>query len=776
MRNMRHGSWGLVLAAVLCGSMIGACAGDEDNGTQNGTGGTGGVGGTGGTGGTGGIGGTGGGDPIPEGECGKTANLEKRNALLEAQPTIGVRSKSVIEATIRWASLDGNPGEECSVDLEFRDLNGNGTLDLYEDWTRPEDERAADLLARMDAEQKAALLAHPALGDKPTSSSQDVTAETKALVDTGVRFGRTAANTATPTQRATWANNLQALAEESELGVPFVISSAPAHSAGNGRTVARGFAQWPQELAIGATGDTAKAEEFGRVVSTEFRAIGVRMLLSLSADLATDPRRFDSQFSFGEDGAAVADMVGAFVKGAQGDRLGAQSIATVVGSFPGSGATKTGYDTRLEKGKYLTYSGTTMDAHVNAFSKAIANGVAGVAAGHGVVEQGAWTALDGAVDGNAIEQVGSSFNETLIEGALRGKLGHDGLVLSAWNALEDAGGTALGAPWGVEGDSKAQRAAKAIAAGVDQFAGLSDPGVIVDSKTAGVTDAQIDAAAARALRVALSLGLFENPYVDEAKAPSLTNADAAKRGGWAAQGDGMVLILNKAKPAGWLNGSGDGSQQADKGNAGNGTGLVLPAPPGEPYVAAGCAYFIGGNFDLDYVRSVSAGYGELTNDSNSIGGKTVSTAEQRMANSNYVFIRVSPPCEQDAASGSLKHCTTSLEYGPMSVDPLAEVRAARAAIDATPGSKTQIVVGIDGGRPSVVQELLDLGVSGLFQTWGVSDKVFLDVAFGIVNANGALPVGIPASDAAAAAQKPDVAGDGTHDTFKRGHGLSISAF
>ena len=63
-----------------------------------------------------------------------------------------------------------------------------------------------------------------------------------------------------------------------------------------------------------------------------------------------------------------------------------------------------------------------------------------------------------------------------------------------------------------------------------------------------------------------------------------------------------------------LNGNGDGTQTGDKGNAGNGTMKVLPAPPGEPYVAAGCSYFIMGNFDLDYVRSVSAGYGLLTND------------------------------------------------------------------------------------------------------------------------------------------------------------------
>src|SRR5690606_37507054 len=100
----------------------------------------------------------------------------------------------------------------------------------------------------------------------------------------------------------------------------------------------------------------------------------------------------------------------------------------------------------------------------------------------------------------------------------------------------------------------------------------------------------------------------------------------------------------------------------------------------------------------------------------------------------------------------------------------------RAAIDALPGSKTQIVVSVDGGRPAVVSEVLSHDVSGLFQTWSVSDKVFLDVAFGITGSRGRLPVGLPLSDSAAASQRPDRAGDGQHPTFVRSYGLDIQAF
>lgn len=764
MRRMRIGSWGIVLAAGLLLATA-ACSGDDGDG--DGAGGSGGDVGPGGNG--GGAGGEGG--TVPDGECAKAPNLERRNELLAAQPTIETKARDVITVAIEWASLADDPSQKCSVELQFRDSNGNGTLEPYEDWTRSAEERAANLVARMEVAEKAALLVHPDLGDAPTSSDQNVSDATRALVEQGVRFGRTSANRSTPTQRATWANNLQELAEGSEHGIPFVISSNPAHSEGNGRVLARGFSGWPQELALGATDNPSMVEEFGRFVAQEFRAIGVHMLIGPSADLATDPRWYGSQFTFGEDADKVATMVAAFVKGAQGDSLGPDSLACVVGGFPGSGATKTGYDTRLAKGKYLSYSAQTMDQHLHAFTGALENGVAGVMAGYGIPETGSWSALDGLVNGSTIEQVGASFSETLIGGVLRGHFQYDGLVVSAWNAVEDAGGAALGAPWGVESLSRSERVARAIQAGVDQFGGLSDPQVVLDALEAGsITEAQIDAAAARALRVAFGLGLFEDPYVDAQRAPSLTNTDAAKRAGWAAQGHGMVLLVNERKPPNWLNGDGDGTQQGDKGNAGNGTGLILPAPPGEPYVAAGCAYYVAGNIDLDYVRTVSAGYGELTNDL-----QNLETVAERIAYSDYVFIRVSPPCEPDPESGSLGHCTASLEYANMSVDPLADVRMARAAIDEA-GSKTQLVVGVDAGRPSVVDEILDIGVDGLFLEWAVTDKVFLDVAFGIVNGYGKLPVGIPDDDEAAAAQRPDVAGDGVDERFPRGHGFPINAF
>ena len=57
-------------------------------------------------------------------------------------PVIGARAKSVLNVR---GTL-------------FKDSNGNGALDLYEDWRLPVDDRVNDLVARMTLEEKAGLM------------------------------------------------------------------------------------------------------------------------------------------------------------------------------------------------------------------------------------------------------------------------------------------------------------------------------------------------------------------------------------------------------------------------------------------------------------------------------------------------------------------------------------------------------------------------------------------------------------------------------------------
>ena len=174
----------------------------------------------------------------------------------------------------------------------------------------------------------------------------------------------------------------------------------------------------------------------------------------------------------------MANRVEAFVKGAQGTTLGPTSLACVVNSFPGAGPAKAGWDAKLAKGKLVGYPGNNLDAHLAPFAKAITAGVAGVMPAYGIPETGAWTGLGGVLSGATIEQVGASFNAKLLTDALRGTYAFGGLVLAPWGVLNNEvippAASGFGAPWGVEALTQAQRLAKAVNAGVDQFGGLAD--------------------------------------------------------------------------------------------------------------------------------------------------------------------------------------------------------------------------------------------------------------------------------------------------------------
>jgi hypothetical protein len=419
---------------------------------------------------------------------------------------------------------------------------------------------------------------------------------------------------------------------------------------------------------------------------------------------------------------------------------------------------------------------------------------------YGIPATGAWSGLSGLLDGNTIEQVGASFNARLLTNALRGTYAFGGLVLAPRGVLDDEvvppAVSGFGAPWGVESLTRAKRVAKAVNAGVDQFGGLADATPVAAARTAGdITDAQVDASARRALALAFRLGLFENPYVDASKANDTVNKGGGYLDGLAALNQGMVLLVNVAKPAGWLDGSGDGTQTGDPYNAGNGTGKVLPAPLGAPYgaVVPASDVFVAGDFDMDYVISVAPGYStNLTNSVPSLKGVTISTTDpalarrQRMALSDYIIIRIAAPFSPDPDSGSFNYSKQSLEYATNdNAAALQAVADARAAIDGwtgTPASQAQIIVGVDAGRPSVVSEVLAFAPSGLYVQWNgntppnVVDKVFLDMAFGVDNGRGTLPVGLPLSNAAASTQASDLPGDGQHTTFVKGFGLPTNKF
>lgn len=414
----------------------------------------------------------------------------------------------------------------------------------YQDASRCVDERVADLLARMTLAEKAGLMFHPMAFIMPDGGF-DADAgllpgmpSLRQMTDKGINhFGLAGAAGARET--AAWINHLQRLAMSSRLGIPLTLSSDPRHgfSSNPGAFNATpAFSQWPEPPGLAAIGDAALVEEFADIARQEFIALGIRTALHPMADLATEPRWARVNGTFGEDAQLAAKLTKAYIRGFQGETLGAESVACMTKHFPGGGPQEDGEDSHFEYGREQVYPGDNFSYHLLPFEAAFEAGTAMIMPYYSMPV------------GTEHEELGFAYNKGIITGLLREKYGFDGVVCTDWGILTDM--ELFGRPfparaWGVEHLSLGERILKALEAGVDQFGGEACPEALVELAEAGhVSEERLDCSVGRLLRDKFRLGLFENPYVDEGGAADIAGKAAFRAAGEVAQRKSLVLLKN----------------------------------------------------------------------------------------------------------------------------------------------------------------------------------------------------------------------------------------
>lgn len=365
------------------------------------------------------------------------------------QPELEARVKDIIE-------VDG---------LQFKDLNGSGELDPYEDWRLPAEERAEDLLGRMDATQKAAQMVHMTLASLKDAwfSENDVGF---ALVYEYIFDS--AADAAERT------NYIQELAESSPLGIPVVFSM----DTEIGAAFVKDATFLPDEINQGAVNDPDLVARLNTVLKEELMAVGVRMALSPDADLITDPRWGRNQECYSEDSEVVQSLIVPAIQALQGgSELTSDSVIATVKHFPGAGSQTGGVD-----GSPLTVQEDTLELHLAGFKAAIEAGVAAVMPyGYSTVPYLGGDAVDNSADQSA----------AVMTDLLRGQLGYDGIIQTDWG-MNFVGATLAGAD--ILGG-----------AGVRSTKQLSEE----------VDEERLTDACRRILTAKFQLGIFEDPYVDE---------------------------------------------------------------------------------------------------------------------------------------------------------------------------------------------------------------------------------------------------------------------
>jgi beta-glucosidase len=445
--------------------------------------------------------------------------------------------------------------------IAYRDLNKNGKLDVYEDARRPIEDRVQDLLKKMTLEEKAGMMfyspvrvnADGTIEDKPTKdflasiSPVGINEIDKLHITHFNLFGVPA-----PDTLAMWYNRIQKYEEKTRLGIPLTIASDPRNqgSAGIFAMSAKTFSMWPDPLGLAAIGDDKLTEQFANISRQEYLAVGIRQGLHPQVDLATEPRWPRIAGTFGEDAELSSRMTTAYIKGYQGEKLDANSVAMMTKHFPGGGPQKDGLDPHFQFQKGEVYPGNNFKYHLIPFEAAFKAGTAAIMPYYGVP-----------MGQKNVPEVGFSYNKAIITELLRKKYQYDGVVCTDWGLVTD---TKLGAinfvarAWGVENLNTEERVQRIIDAGVDQLGGENLPDVIVKLVKEGkVSEKRIDESIVRLLRLKFELGLFDNPFVDEKKAAAIVGnpefmavgQDAQRRSLTLLKNDGHILPLapNKLK-------------------------------------------------------------------------------------------------------------------------------------------------------------------------------------------------------------------------------------
>jgi len=468
------------------------------------------------------------------------------------QPELGYRSVEILE----------------EKDYQFKDLNKNGELDVYEDWRKTTDERVADLLSKMSIEQRVGLLVtatSPGMEDDGSITPEVFNFLTRAktpiddwIYTKHIRLSNNRESAKPPSVKATWANNIQEMCEESELGNPYWFSGNTIFNGIKGtRAGHTAFPQGPGVAAavLGMDGDTSLIEEWGKIASVEYRAIGMHMPLWPQLDLATEPRWGRVHEIFGEDSDTAISIVIALMKGifmdpVTGEQIGIspKTINPVVKHWPGSGTVDDGWDSHFEHGRFSVYDGDYFDYQLRVFQAAFDAGVMSVMPCYSIYKTGDWSWGD-VLDGNTLEQVATGYNKTLLTDVLRGAQGFDGLTYSDTGILYDAPsqgtGSFIGMPWGVEDLDIYERISKSVNAGMDIHAYDNVENIIETYNKGMITEEQINTSAGRVLAMQMELGLFENPYVDADAADSLCNTKDSSAVGFEVQKQSIVLLQNK---------------------------------------------------------------------------------------------------------------------------------------------------------------------------------------------------------------------------------------
>ena len=285
-------------------------------------------------------------------------------------------------------------------------------------------------------------------------------------------------------------NEYEAWALKTRLKIPLIYGVDAVHGHNN----VNGAVIFPHNIGLGAAHNPKLVQQAEHITALEVAGTGIRWAFAPCIAVAQDERWGRTYESFGESPELVSVLGASAVQGFQGDQLSPASVLACAKHFAGDGGTQNGVD----QGNTVCDEATFRKLYLPPYRAAIKSGVGSI-----MVSYSSW---------NGVKMHG---NKHLLTDVLKNELGFQGFLVSDWAAIDqlspdykkdiensiNAGLDMVMVPYGSDHDN-----------GFVKF--ISDLKELVADGS--VSQARIDDAVKRILRIKFQMGLFENPLTDQA--------------------------------------------------------------------------------------------------------------------------------------------------------------------------------------------------------------------------------------------------------------------
>ena len=346
----------------------------------------------------------------------------------------------------------------------------------------------------------------------------------------------------TPLNWLEMVNGFQKIAMEDRLAIPLIYGVDAVHGHNNvlGSTV------FPHNLALGAANDADLVYRINKATATEVAASGIHWTFSPCITVPQDPRWGRFYEGFGQSTERVNGLTAAAVKGyqAQLTETNGKQVAACAKHFIGDGATVWGTGKRvdglhtyyIDRGDVQLDDKTLREMYLPPYETAIAADVKTIM-----------------VSFNSVRGEKCHGSKYLVNDLLKDELGFKGFVVSDWAGIDE-----------IPGDYKTD-VINGVNAGIDM---VMVPGImegqnqqhykvfiqyLIEAVNEGsVSLARIDDAVSRILKVKLEIGLFDNPFINDAYLNQIGSAshralarEAVQKSAVLLKNEGALLPLAK---------------------------------------------------------------------------------------------------------------------------------------------------------------------------------------------------------------------------------------